>query len=102
MIISSRYLGSIKYTSHIQSRAKATMNRSFDSSTVFSPIIGILSWTVRFPILFTVFGLALGINAILKERKLAKRQPLRMYAGIAGCVLNGLALLIFFVARQST
>jgi uncharacterized membrane protein len=77
------------------------MNRSFDSSTVFSPIFGILNLMIHFPVLLTVFALAMGINAISKERKLTKRQPVRMYAGIVGCVLNGIALFIYFAARQS-
>jgi hypothetical protein len=79
--------------------ASMKMNRSFDSSTVFSPIIGIFSWIFSLPIVFALFGLALGANAILKERQLPKRQPMRMYAGIVGCVLNGISLLVFFIAR---
>ncbi len=77
------------------------MTSYIESSGIFSLILGVLAWVASMPVVLPVIGLALGINAILKERKLSKRRPIQLYLGIAGCVINGLATLIILIAHCS-
>ena len=77
------------------------MTSYIESSGIFSLILDVLAWFTSVPVIAPVIGLALGINAIFKERKLSKRRPIQLYLGIAGCVINGLATLVILIARHS-
>ena len=44
------------------------MTSYIESSGIFSLILGVLAWFTSVPVIFPVIGLALGINAILKEQ----------------------------------
>ena len=77
------------------------MNKSIDSSAIFSIIIGVFSFIAPIPAVLPVIGLALGLNTIMKEQKLLKRQPSNFYMGIAGCALCGLATLFIILIRHS-
>jgi hypothetical protein len=50
----------------------------------------------KLPVL-PVIGVALGMNAILKERSLANRRPVQFVMGIIGCLVctMGIALNLF-------
>jgi hypothetical protein len=74
------------------------MNVSIESSGIFSIICGLWG-CFGGPILFSVLGAGLGVNAILKERDRQKRSPIQKYMGIVGCTLCGIATLLFFVGR---
>ena len=50
------------------------MTSYIESSGIFSLILGVLAWFTSVPVIVPVIGLALGINAIFKERKLSKRR----------------------------
>jgi hypothetical protein len=77
------------------------MTSYIESSGILSLILGVLAWLTSVPVVLPVIGLALGINAIFKERKLSKRRPIQLYLGIAGCVINRLATLIILIVRRS-
>ena len=77
------------------------MKKSIDSSAIFSIVIGVLSFIAPIPAVLPVIGLALGLNTIMKEQKLSKRQPSQLYMGIAGCILCGLATLFIILIRHS-
>lgn len=66
-------------------------------SAVLSVILGLIGLLASAPIALPIFGLALGANAILKERK--KDEPkkaivLTAYIGTALCVLRTVLILV--------
>ena len=65
-------------------------------SAVLSVLLGIFSWFGA-PVAVPVFALALGANAILKERRQPTRAPLQSRLGAAGVVLGGLATLVLLL-----
>jgi hypothetical protein len=75
------------------------MNVQIESSGMFSILCGLWG-CFGGPVLFSVLGGGLGINAILKERNLKKRSPMQKYTGIIGCALCVIATLVFFVGRS--
>jgi hypothetical protein len=74
------------------------MNVQIESSGIFSIIFGLWG-CFGGPILFSVLGAGLGVNAILKERDRKKPSPIQKYTGIIGCTLCVIATLLFFAAR---
>jgi hypothetical protein len=74
------------------------MNASIESSGIFSILCGLWG-CFGGPILLSVLGGALGVNAILKERNRKNRSPIQKYIGIVGCTLCVIATLLFFVGR---
>ncbi len=63
------------------------------ASAIISLVLGVLSLISAVPVVFPVFGLALGVNAILKE-KTGKKKPVVVLA-IIGLVINGFVSLMF-------
>jgi hypothetical protein len=74
------------------------MNVQIESSGIFSIICGLWG-CFGGPILFSVLGAGLGVNAILKERNRKKRSPFQKYTGIMGYTLCVIASLLFLVGR---
>ena len=60
-------------------------------SAILSLGFGFLSW-LGVPALVPAIGLALGLNAIIRERQLPARKPLQRYLGVIGTAVNGLAI----------
>ena len=54
-------------------------------------IFGALWFIVPVPIALPVFGLALGANALVKERRAPQRNPKQFWLGIAAIVVGALA-----------
>ena len=67
-------------------------------SAILSVILGILSFA-GIPIVISVIGVALGANAIIKERKFSDRKPIQRDIAIGGCVVCTLSIIWFFLAR---
>lgn len=55
---------------------------------------------VSTPVIFPVVGLALGANAILKERRLPRRRTAQRVLGWLAVGLNGLVVVFLLVARH--
>lgn len=70
-------------------------------SIILSIFLAILSLTTVAPIVFPVFGLALGANAIIREKKqIHKRKSIIIFA-IIGMVVNGIIVLIFILKQNN-
>jgi hypothetical protein len=71
----------------------AVMNFPIDASALFSIVLGVLGLRIGLPVI-PVLGLALGINAIFKERSMTNRRPVQFVMGSIGCVccLIGIAI----------
>lgn len=64
-------------------------------SAIIALILGVMSLVSAVPVVFPVFGLALGANAILKEKKKAEKKKAVMVLAIISLVINGFIALIF-------
>ncbi len=64
-------------------------------SAIISLVLGGLSLISAVPVVFPVFGLALGANAILKEKKKTEKKTAVMVLAIIGLVINGFVTLMF-------
>ena len=67
-------------------------------SALLSLVLGVLSW-LGAPIAVGLIGLALGANAILKERRLPARRREQMVLGIIGVSVSGLAVVVSLLGR---
>lgn len=67
-------------------------------SAILSIVLGLLSW-LGLPIVVAVIGLALGINAILKERQGSSRNRPQMWLALGGSLICGVAVVAFFLGR---
>lgn len=67
-------------------------------SALLSLVLGLLSW-LGAPIVVGVLGLALGANAILKERRLPARRRAPMVLAIIGVGVSGLAVVVLLLGR---
>jgi hypothetical protein len=61
------------------------MNFPIDFSAFLSIVLGVIGLRIALPVL-PVLGLALGINAIFKERSMTNRRPTQFVMGIIGCL----------------
>lgn len=66
-------------------------------SAVISIIFGVLSLFTAVPVVLPVFGLALGVNAILKEKKKANKRKNVLIIAIIGLIANGFVTLMFIL-----
>lgn len=64
---------------------------------VLSVLLGILPVAGRIPVVVPVIGLALGLNAIVKERRAATRKPLQRWLGLGGVVLGAVWVILLLV-----
>jgi hypothetical protein len=69
------------------------MNFPIDASALFSIVLGILGLRIALPVI-PVLGLALGINAIFKERSMTNRRPVQFVMGIIGCACCAIGIAI--------
>lgn len=69
------------------------MNFPIDFSAFLSIVLGVLGLKITLPLL-PVLGLALGINAIFKERSLPNRRPVQFVMGIIGCACCAIGISI--------
>jgi hypothetical protein len=66
-------------------------------SACLSLLFGILPFLTGVPVVLPVFGLALGLNAVIKERRQAQRKPLERYLGIAGALVSAAATAVLLL-----
>jgi len=66
-------------------------------SAIISVSLGLLSLITTIPIVVPVIGLALGANALIKERKKEDKRQAAIGIAIVGLVFNGIVTLIFLV-----
>jgi hypothetical protein len=64
---------------------------------VISVLLGALSLVAAVPKILPVIGLALGINAVLKENKKTKKRKSIFMASIIGIASNGFVTLMFIL-----
>jgi hypothetical protein len=64
-------------------------------SAIISLVLGGLSLISAVPVVFPVFGLALGANALLKEKKKTDKKRYIMVLAIIGLLINGFITLMF-------
>jgi hypothetical protein len=67
------------------------MNFPIDVSALFSIVCGLLGLRIGLPVI-PVIGLALGINAIFKERSMTHRRPVQFVMGIVGCIVCAIGI----------
>ena len=66
-------------------------------SAILSVILGILSLITTIPIVVPVIGLALGANAVIKERKKEDKNKAVIGLAIVGLLFNGIVTFIFVI-----
>jgi hypothetical protein len=67
-------------------------------STVISCVFGVLALIGTVPIVLPVIGLALGINALIKERKKEHKKKIVMFIAPIGLAANGFVTVMFILA----
>lgn len=72
-----------------------TKNRMTMISAILSIILGILSLISHVPVALPVFGLALGVNALIKEKKNTDKRKAVIIIAITGVIINGFIALVF-------
>ena len=65
-------------------------------SAILSLILGVLSFGTV-PVVLPVFGLMLGTNALLKEKKKENQRKSIQIMAIIGLILNGLMTVLFIL-----
>jgi hypothetical protein len=61
------------------------------------PVFSVASELKNMPVLLSVCGVALGLNAFYRERRLKARRKPVIVMSMAGLVLSDLAILIYFL-----
>ncbi len=78
------------------------MNQYIDASAILSLILGGCAFLFSAPVVLPIIGLALGFNAILKQRISNKPKVFLVYLGFAACLVNGIATIVALIARLTT
>ena len=66
-------------------------------STVMSLVLGVFSLVGPVPLVLPIIGLALGINALLKERKKEHKKKAVMFIAPIGLAANGFVTVMFML-----
>lgn len=72
-------------------------NRRTMISAILAIIFGILTLISRVPVVLPVFGLALGANALIKEKKNMDKRKTVITIAIVGIIVNGFVVLMFIL-----
>jgi hypothetical protein len=62
-------------------------------------LLGVVSIVVPMPLIAPIFGMALGANALIKERRGPVRNKNQVWAGIAAIAIGGIVLGLALVRR---
>jgi ABC-type amino acid transport system permease subunit len=66
-------------------------------SAILSLLLGIVCWIVpNTPLVTPILGLALGLNAIIRYKR-QPDKPLVLWAGVAGLVICGVAVIMMLI-----
>ena len=66
---------------------------------VASVVLGVLSLVGTVPVVLPVFGLALGLNGLIKEKKRSDKRKNIVVICWIGVVINALPTLLFAIGR---
>jgi len=72
-------------------------NRRTMISSILAIIFGILTFVSRVPLVLPIFGLALGANALIKEKKNTDKRKTVITIAIVGIIINGFMVLMFML-----
>jgi hypothetical protein len=78
------------------------MNQYIDISAILSLILGGCTFLFSAPVVLPIIGLALGGNAILKQRTSNKPRAVLVYLGLLACIVNGIATIVALIARLTS
>jgi hypothetical protein len=77
------------------------MRKYIDGSAILSLILGGCAFWFSAPVVLPIIGLALGANAVLKQRTSNKPSLVLVYLGFSACIVNGIATIVALIARLS-
>ena len=66
-------------------------------SAILSLSFGILGFILPIPLILPVFGVALGFNAIIKEKKRESQRKKVKVMSMTGIILGSLAIIVYFL-----
>jgi ABC-type dipeptide/oligopeptide/nickel transport system permease component len=66
-------------------------------SAIISVVLGVLSLVAAVPKVLPIIGLALGINALIKENKKYDKKKGIVIASVIGIVSNGFVTVMFLI-----
>ena len=66
---------------------------------VIGVVLAVISLLLAVPVVLPVMGAALGANAIITEMKNESKKKAVILVGANAIVLNGITIILFFVAR---
>lgn len=66
-------------------------------SAILSLCLGILGFILPLPLILPVFGVALGLNAIIKEKKRELQRKRVKVMSMIGIILGSLAIIVYFL-----
>lgn len=70
-------------------------------SAIASVVLGLWGWAGA-PVIVPVIGLALGLNALLKEHRLPVRNPRQKWTALIGVLLSGSAAALLLIHQYRT